>query len=96
MNKEYVFPKWFYFKEGIAFIYFFNTIIQVSKDSKDEIEELNEFYLNFPQEKPDNSLSEFKKKLSAITNLCILCDGYDPTIDELNIAYDKIMEYTNK
>ena len=69
--------------------------MQVSKNSSDELKELNEFYLNFPQEKPDDetNLKEFKK-LNSVTNLCILCDGYDPSIDELNIAYDKVMEYT--
>lgn len=96
MNKEYIFPGWFYFKEGFAFIYLFNTVMQLSKDSSNELKELNDFYLNFPQEKPndENILKEFKKKLTSITNLCILCDGYDPSIDELNIAYDKVMEYT--
>jgi hypothetical protein len=97
MNTEYVFPKWFNFKEGFAFIYLFNTIMQLSKESPDELKELNDFYLNFPQNKPDdvNNLKDFKKKINSITNLCILCDGYDPSIDELNISYDKIMEYAS-
>ena len=97
MNTEYVFPKWFHFPSGIAFIYLFNTSIQLSKESDDEVEELKNFFVNFPDDQPsDEKLTEFKNKLKYITNLCILCDGYDPTIDELNDAYDKIIEYVNE
>lgn len=94
MNTEYVFPKWFHFPSGIAFIYLFNTSLQLSKDSNEELEELKKFFIDFPDEKPQD-LKVFKNKLKYITNLCILCDGYDPTIDELNEAYDKVLEYTD-
>lgn len=94
MNTEYIFPKWFHFPSGIAFIYLFNTSVQLSKESNEEVEELKKYFIDFPENKPsDEELQEFKNKLKYVTNLCILCDGYDPTIDELNIAYDKVIEY---
>jgi hypothetical protein len=93
---EYIFPKWFSnLPEGIAFIYIFNTVVQISKESNDEISELIEFYTNFPQEEPTD-LFEFKKNLNNMVNLCVLCDGYDLSIEDLHLAHDIVIEYVEK
>lgn len=94
---EYVFPEWFNSKDyGVAFIYIFNTCIQTSVESKEEVDELLDFYKDFPLEEPNDTIDVFKKKLLYIVHIMLLSDGFDITITSLHDAFDKVLEYTGE